>query len=56
MMSQTSDQAEKHIQIPSDVNHSHSNGCFHFLLGSFMFVNILESATASRRRVESDTK
>lgn len=53
--SETSSQAEKHTQIPSDVNQSrHSNGCFHFLLGSFMFVNILKSA--SRRREENDGK
>lgn len=54
-MSPTSSQAEKHTRIPSDVNQSrHSNGCFHFLLGSFMFVNILQGA--SRRRVENDGK
>lgn len=44
-MSPACSQAEKHTQIPSDVNQSwHSNGCFHSLLGSFMFVNILQSA------------
>ncbi len=47
-MSPTCSQAEKHTQIPSNVNQSrHLNGRFHSLLCSFTAVNILQ--TVSRR-------
>lgn len=54
-MSPACSQAEKHTQIPSNVNQSwHFKGRFHSLLSSFTTVNILQ--IASRRGVEDDGK